>query len=223
MAKITRKYQRIFCGDVPANNVVAEFGSLKAGLPTYSDDPDVIQSLSAWGAGWSGATVNNSAPALQDMNALFYVLSRQMAYLMQEGIAEYNATTIYWVGSLAYDGLGNIYKCLVDNTSGVAFSDTTTWVLYKSDKVTSTAINYSAAYSDYMIRATGALAITVTLPQATVQNKGRKLFVKSALTGGALLTVDAAGGSLIDGAASWSLSALSCLEVMSNGTSWDII
>lgn len=221
MAKIDRKFQRIFCGDVPANNVVAEFGSLKAGTPTYSSDPAVIQSLAAWGAGWSGAVINNSAPALQDMNALFYVLSRQVAYLMQEGIAEYDSSTIYWVGSLAYDGVGRVYKCLVDNTTGVALTDTTKWMLWQSDQVTDVSAAYTVLYSDCYIRASGATAYTVTIPQAVSTNKGRRIIIKSISTD--VITVSASGGSLIDGVASQSLSQYSALSLISSGTGWDIV
>lgn len=221
MAKITRKFQRIFTGDVPANNNVAQFGSLKAGTPNYSSDPDVIQNLSAWGAGWSAATVNNSAPALQDMNSLFYVLSRQLAYLMQTGISEYNATTVYYVGSLAYDGTGNVYKCLADDTTNISFSDTTKWILWKSDKVNSVSAVYSAAYDDHIIRATGSSAFTITIPQAVSINVGRKYTIKSVST--ALITVSASGGSLIDGSASISLSQYSSVDLVSNGTGWDIV
>ena len=90
MAKLTRKKQRIFAGDVPAASNVAQFGSFKAGVPAYSSDPDTIQSLMAFGQGWSGAVNTSTAPALQDMNALQYLFSRQLAYVLQAGISEYD-------------------------------------------------------------------------------------------------------------------------------------
>jgi hypothetical protein len=208
MPKITKKFQRIFCGDVPANNVVAQFGSLKAASPTYSSDPAIIQNLAAWGSGWSGAVINNSAPALQDMNSLFYVLTRQIAYLMQTGVAEYDASTIYYIGSLAYDGVGRIYKCLVDDTTGVNFA----W----TEISTVTTLNYQ----DRQVRCAGT-SYAVTIPEASLDNKGRKLTIKNAGTG--VITIDATGGSLIDGLASQSLSQYGALELISNGTSWDIV
>lgn len=223
MAKIVRKHQRIFAGDVPANNTVAEFGSLKAGTPTYSSDLDVIQSLSAWGAGWSGATINNSAPAMQDMNALFYVLSQQIAYLMQEGIAEYNVSTIYYTGSLVYDGTGIIFKCLADNTTGVALSDTSKWRVFKGDKKVDVSTNYTVLYDDCLVRATGSSSMTVTLPQAVSANSGREICIKSLLTGGAQVTISCSGGSLIDGQAEHLISQYSAMTVISNGTGYDIV
>jgi hypothetical protein len=223
MAKITRKFQRVFCGDVPANNVVAQFGSLKASSPTYSADPAVIQQLAAWGAGWSGAVVTNSAPALQDMNAMFYVLTRQMAYLMQTGIAEYDETTVYYTGSLAYDGAGNVYKCLADDTTNIAFSDETKWRLYKSDQRTSVNADYTVVYSDRLIVGTGSAPITVTIPQAVALNAGRELTIKSLLTGGELLKIDPSGASLIDGQSSITLSQYSSVTLRSNGVGYEII
>jgi hypothetical protein len=223
MAKITRKFQRVFCGDVPANNVVAQFGSLKASLPQYSSDPDVIQQLAAWGAGWTGATVANSAPPLQDMNALFYVLSRQMGYLMQTGIAEYNSSTIYYIGSLAYDGVNNIYKCLDDDVTNIPFSDTTKWVLFHSDKRTEISANYVVLFGDKDIVATAAIDLTVTLPQALTENKGRIINIKSKLTGGKLITISASGGSLIDGNASVAISNGSNISLRSSGGDYEIV
>jgi len=223
MAKITRKFQRVFCGDVPANNVVAQFGSLKAGSPTYSSDPAVIQQLAAWGAGWTGATVTNSAPALQDMNSLFYVLSRQLGYVMQTGVPEYDPTTIYFIGSLASNSSGAIFKCLDDEISGVALSDTTKWVLFASNKQVSVSTNYTILYDDYSVIATGASSITATLPQATLGNKGRQILVKSNITTAGFLTVDTLGGSLINGLSDLIVSENEAYTFCSNGTGWDII
>jgi hypothetical protein len=223
MSKITRKFQRIFTGDVPANNTIAQFGSLKAGTPTYSDDPAVIQNLAAWGAGWSGATVTNSAPALQDMNALFYVLSRQLAYLMQEGVAEWDATTIYFTGSLAYDGAHNIYQCLDDNVVGTALSDTTKWMVFYGNKRTEASTNYTVVYSDVNVVATGSSAITITLPQASSSNVGRTINVKSNLTGGSVVSIVCTGGSLMDTMSTVNLPSYSSLTFRSNGTKYEIV
>jgi len=127
MAKLTREMQKIFCGDVPPNNVVAVFGSLKNGTPTFTDDVTAIQALPAYGAGWAGATVLNQAPALQDMNALQYLFSRQLAYLFQAGIPEWNSETTYYVGSWATDSAGVPYVSLGNNNLNNALTDATKW------------------------------------------------------------------------------------------------
>lgn len=98
MAGITRKTAKVFGGSLAALNNIAEFGSLKAGSPAYSLDLDAIQTA-AWLQGWADAVVtvggNPNVPPLQDVNAIEFVLSKQIAYLLERGIPEYDATTEY--------------------------------------------------------------------------------------------------------------------------------
>lgn len=97
MAAIVRKPQSIFGSSlVPAGNL-AIWGSLLAGAPAFSSDPTAIQSA-AWLNGLNAALVGNRSPAVEDLNALFYVLSYQIAYILQSGIPEYDAATTYWIG-----------------------------------------------------------------------------------------------------------------------------
>lgn len=128
MSKITRKIAKIF-GSTANASEISEFGSLAAGSPVYSTDPTVIQSLSKWASGWFSAVIGGNSPAIEDMNALFYVLSYQLAYLMQAGVAEWDATTTYYIGSFASDGLGNIYSSIVDTNLNNALTDLTKWKL----------------------------------------------------------------------------------------------
>lgn len=127
MAKLTRALQKIFCGGVPPINAVAVFGSLKAGSPEFSDDPADIQSLPAYEAGWAGATVLNQAPALQDMNALQFLFSRQLKYLFQQGIPEYSAEETYFIGSWVTNSTGVPYVSLVNDNLGNDLLDPTKW------------------------------------------------------------------------------------------------
>ena len=126
MAKITRKNQSVFGGSLAANENIAEFGSLKTGTAAYSLDPDDIQTA-AYLNGWASAVVNNNAPCLQDMNALFYLVTRQLAYMVQTGVAEWNATTTYYIGSVVNDGTGKLYKCKVNDTITTGLDNTTSW------------------------------------------------------------------------------------------------
>jgi hypothetical protein len=125
MAKIIRAKQRIFGDSVVANYNHAVFGSLKAAAPAYSKDPDTIQST-AWDEGWKAATVNNQAPALQDLNALDYLLSRQIAYILQAGVPEYDATTTHYIDDICRSG-GSLHRSLVDDNTGNAVTDTSKW------------------------------------------------------------------------------------------------
>ena len=223
MPKITRKKQRVFAGDVIAANNIAQFGSLKAGSPAFSLDPDIIQLLSAFGNGWASAVVSNSAPALQDMNSLFFLISRQLAYVLQTGISEYDSTTSYYIGSLVNDGIGTIYMSVVDDNLGQALSDASKWLNYKSINVLDKSANYTVLNSDYMLRAIGTNAFAITLPQATLANKGRELVIKSAMTERVLLTINTTGGSLIDGSSSITLLPSEMRRFVNNGSSWDSV
>lgn len=126
MPKILRAFQKIFCGDVPASGNIAQFGSLKAGTPNYSDDPAVIQGLSAFGQGWAQAVIQQKSPALQDFNAIQHLVTRQLAYLLQAGIAEYDSATTYYIGSVV-NSSGAFYVSKTDANTGNAVTNTTYW------------------------------------------------------------------------------------------------
>lgn len=126
MAKITRKIMKIF-GSSAGPSEIAKFGSLAAAAPAYSTDPTVIQSLSNYLDGWLGAVIGANSPALEDMNALCYLYAYQLAYLMQAGVAEWDSTTTYYIGSLVNDGTGIIYRSIVDNNLDNALTDAAAW------------------------------------------------------------------------------------------------
>lgn len=131
MAKLVRRLQKIFGGSLVASNNIAKFGSLRISSPAYSLDPLDIQTTEYLN-GWAAALWDNKSPALQDMNALFYLITRQMAYQFQAGIPEYDATTTYYTGSIVNNGYGVIYRSLADDNTGNALSDSTKWVYTRS-------------------------------------------------------------------------------------------
>jgi hypothetical protein len=118
MAKILRKIAKIF-GSTASSDQIGEFGSLANGAPAYTSDPTVIQSLSNYAAGWFAAVIGGNSPAIEDVNALDYLWSYQLAYLMQAGMPEYDATTTYYTNSMV-NYLGAIYVCQFDNITGVS-------------------------------------------------------------------------------------------------------
>lgn len=133
MAKITRYVQNLFGNLVGAAGNYGKFGSLAAGIPQYTKDPKEIQSLDAWNLGWASATVGNKSPALQDRNALDFLAFYQLAYLMQQGVPEWNADTVYYADQFC-SSAGSIYKSLTnDNTAAV--SDTNNWIEYVASKI----------------------------------------------------------------------------------------
>lgn len=137
--KIQRQTQKIFGGQAP-NNEVAVFGSFKTGNPIYTDNIEDLQST-AYEQGWSAALVANEAPFMEDMNGVQYGFSKQLAYQFQEGIAEYDPNTTYFIGSMvkALDTNNNpiIYKSIVDDNVGQELNNTDYWIEWVSGADTS--------------------------------------------------------------------------------------
>lgn len=127
MAKLTRKSAKVFAEQANAAvGGIAQFGSLAAGNIQYSKDVDVIQALDAYKEGWASAVVGNKSPAMEDRNALDYLLSYQQAYIMQRGIPEWLSTETYYIGSVV-SSASQIYISLTDNNIGNQLTDTANW------------------------------------------------------------------------------------------------
>lgn len=235
MSKITRKNQKIFAGDVSTSGVISQFGSLKAALPNYSSDLDVIQSLDAWGEGWASAVISSHFPAVQDLNALYYVLTKQISYLMQAGIPEWNAATTYYIGSFVSAPNGSdraIFISVADTNLNQSLNNTAKWMLYDSRKFSVCSTNtYAVLYDDRYIQMTYAGDTTLVLPEPTALNKGRKISVandNSTISMSYKVTVSSLGTSiLIDGSATYLIYMLlsnpTFATFVSTGSSWDAI
>lgn len=207
MAKIVRKVAKIF-GSTSGPNQIAKFGSFAAGSVAYSTDPATIQSLGNWLAGWYDAVLLGNSPAIQDMNAFCFVMAYQIAYLMQEGAAEWESGTTYYIGSLAQDGAGNVYTSLTDTNLNHALSDTTKWALQSFS--TRTSPGATAALGQVAISASSGTFSTsstsyvdVTNLSVTVTTAGRPVFVSINPQTGASgsffgLAVGAGGGAAVD-------------------------
>ena len=186
MAKITRKTQKVFAGSVSASGNIAVFGSLATGSPAYSTDPDSIQTT-AYLQGWQSATVGNNSPALQDDNALNFLFSRQLAYLLQQGIAEWDAATEYHQHSFASSG-GVAYRSLTNNNTGNAVTDTNNWTVafapknYLNFLATATAISITGGnntWQTYDLSASipaGATAVIIQQNQDYKTSSGPDCF-----------------------------------------------
>jgi len=124
MSKITRVLQKIFATDGVLSDF-GVFGSRTANNPTYSKDVLTIQSLAAWTDGLKSALNSaNKAPFHEDTNSLYYVLTSQLAYLFQEGLPEYDATTNYFLYSVVKKTqTWELYGSLVDDNLGNALPD----------------------------------------------------------------------------------------------------
>lgn len=119
MAKLQRKSAKVFAEQAQANvGGIAQFGSLAAGNIQYSKDIDVIQALDAYKQGWQAAVVGNKSPAMEDRNALDYLLSYQQAYIMQHGVPEWLSTETYYQNSYVVDSNGELRTSTIDDNIG---------------------------------------------------------------------------------------------------------
>lgn len=128
MAKIARKNQKRF-GSTATLSQVGKFGSLAAGSPANTLDPEEIQSLSNYLGGWFSAILGNNSPAIEDMNALCFLFAYQLTYLFQSGIPEWNTSAIYYIGSLVLSGSTVFQSLTDDNTGNNPATDATNWTL----------------------------------------------------------------------------------------------
>lgn len=130
---LSRQTQKVFGGNANGD-MLAVFGTMKTGTPQYSTSLSVLQSQ-AYTLGWSEAILNDKAPFLEEMNAVQYGLSYQIAYLLQQGVPEWDANTTYNNTSLVQtveNGELVIKRSLVNNNTGNATTNTAYWVDYYS-------------------------------------------------------------------------------------------
>ena len=142
MAKINRATQKIF-GSNANSTAITEFGTAKNAEPTYITDGNVedIQANPSFLTGWSNSLEQDLAPFMQDSNALWYMITSQMAYLMQQGIPEYDAGSEYPTGALCKvinNGTVILYKALQDMLGdnighNPNVNDGVYWTIYSSD------------------------------------------------------------------------------------------
>lgn len=134
MPKLARKNQKIFAESAPAG-LIKQYGSLAEGAPLTTTDPEVIQALATrYAIGWQAAAITsgegNIVPALEDFNALAFLFSYQLFYLFEQGIAEWDDSTTYYIDSICRSG-NILYRSLTDNNlNNDPTSDTTNWKIY---------------------------------------------------------------------------------------------
>lgn len=127
MSQIARTFFRLFGLGGTADNF-GQFGSKRAGSPTTTKDVTVIQALDAWNNGIQDAVVSaNKAPYLEDLNGLFYAFANQIAYILQAGVPEWDASTTYYVGSMVRRaGSAQVYQSVANANLNQALPGTAT-------------------------------------------------------------------------------------------------
>jgi hypothetical protein len=225
MGKIARFTQKIF-GASAGTNQVSQFGSYEAGTPVFSTVPATIMGLAQYASGWFSAVVGANAPAMEDMNALHFVETTQLAYLCQAGIPEYDVGTTYYTGSLCMNA-GKIFISLQDNNLNQPLLATSSfWQNYvpvlnignSSVNVTLTSIN------DFLLCQASAGVFTVTLPSA-VGIAGKILILKKTDSTFNAVTVATQSLQTIDTIYSTTTlnSQNETLTLISDGSNWNII
>ena len=128
MAKLERVTAKVFASDAPADKI-GQFGSALAGTKLETGDVSTIQALPAYTEGWSSAVISQrNYPVLQETNGVMKNMSYQTAYIMQNGIAEYDPDTEYYAGSIC-KGIGNTnqYASWGDENVGNAVTNSQYW------------------------------------------------------------------------------------------------
>lgn len=128
MAKLERVTAKVFASDAPADKI-GQFGSALAGTKLETGDVSTIQALPAYTEGWSSAVISQrNYPVLQETNGVMKNMTYQTAYIMQNGIAEYDPNTEYYTGSIC-KGIGNTnqYASWGDENVGNAVTNSDYW------------------------------------------------------------------------------------------------
>lgn len=144
---LNRKYQKIFAKNAQSTDL-GVVGSKNAGTPQYSTDIETLQSLTNWETGLRAQVSNSDAPSLQDQNSILYVITSQLAYLFQSGIAEWNSQTEYFSGRSVVLRNGKVYIAIADST-GVEPEVTSGWLSYWMEYTSNTNEYYAVCTSSY--------------------------------------------------------------------------
>lgn len=127
--RLPRSLQSIFGATAAATpaNVMAQPGSTAAGSPVYTGSPATIQGNAAWLQGLFATLVQTgggvNSQAWQEMNAILFLITQQLEYILQTGMPEWIAGENYFVNDLvqcapAGPGPTNLYVSLQNNNTG---------------------------------------------------------------------------------------------------------
>lgn len=173
--RLPRKNTALFADN---SQRIAKFGSLANGNGEFTKDIDQIQSLPAFLTGWFGAIIDDNASTIEDTDALFYTLFRQIAYFAQAGIAEFSPSMTYYAGSIVrYGGVTNgvtniyTYQCFDDangaGLTGISPDDASKWRKFANHRIHKTdrdLILRQNMDGDTVLVDTSRAAIKLTMP-----------------------------------------------------------
>lgn len=128
---LSRVFQKIF-GKNAESTDMGIVGSKANNNPQTSKDIATIQSLSNWESGMRNIVTTSNAPYLQDHNSLFYVITSQLAYLFQAGIAEWESQTEYFANKSFVSYGGEVYVATQDSINEQPSANSSCWQTLKS-------------------------------------------------------------------------------------------
>ena len=174
MAQQTRVVQKIF-GETGLSSDFAQIGSAAAGTPLLTKDPTVMQQLAQYSEGLIGTSVNQGdtiLPRLEDFNSLLFLMTTQLAYILQNGIPEWiNSVDQRYYANISYVTVGgNIYQAILgdDATNINSQRDPTTeptwWRLIRTSEERGSLVG------DYIQRGGNAVAPSVANPRFCLTN-----------------------------------------------------
>ncbi|CAM5998847.1 unnamed protein product [Sphagnum balticum] len=85
-----------------------------------------MQSGTAWPRGWFGSVANTNRQFIQDQNAIDFVFGYMIAYILQQGIPEWDGGTNYFTNGICQIA-GQIFISLQDNNLNNNPSISPTW------------------------------------------------------------------------------------------------
>lgn len=211
MAKLTRQTLLQFGSTANPASEIGQFGSYAA--PIYTNVISTMQAGTAWPRGWVAETIATNRPFLEDQNTVDYIFGYMLCYILQSGIAEYDAGTTYFIGSVCQVA-GVPYVSLTDNNIGnTPSASSTNW-----------SVNF-AQNQGANVASTGTMTLgndgnsfqitgTTSITSITIKPKGTvvRLIFQGALT----LT----NGSNLILNGNFVTAANSTIELLSDGTNW---
>jgi hypothetical protein len=96
-------------------------------LAQFANSAVTQQALSQYIANWQKKAASGTPPTVEDIDALLYLLSYQLAYLIQAGVPEFEPGAIYYTNSIVnYNGV--LYQSMSDgNTGNVPSGSSAMW------------------------------------------------------------------------------------------------
>jgi len=137
MADLSRVLQKIF-GTSGGSTEFGQIGSDAAGSPTTTKDLTTIQALSQFEGGLFDITADAAEPPrIEDLNALYFLITSQLSYLFQKGIPEWIATENYYGTKSIVQVAGAIYRSVTDSLNqNPTTDDGTYWELISDSAMT---------------------------------------------------------------------------------------